>query len=82
MGIPLEMNTILVLVGGAGLLACGAVRLWHYAKDWIPKRKTDDLVEVTRAYSLLHDKLCANGSKEHADRLRCEILPQVLVKTK
>lgn len=82
MGIPLEMNTILVLVGVAGLLVCGLIRLWQYAKDWIPERNTDDLVDVARAYQLLHDKLCANGSKEHADRLRCEILPQVLVKKK
>lgn len=82
MGIPFEMNTMLVIVGVAGLVICGAIRLWPKAKEWVPDSSPDELVDITRAYAVLHKALIENENVEYADKLRCEILPQALVAKK
>lgn len=73
-------SNLLIVLGVAGLVVCGA---WKYAPrlaNWLPLRQSarSDLAEITRAYATLQTALVANGSVAAADQLRTAILPEAV----
>ena len=69
-------STLLIVIGVAGLLACGVVRVAPALKGLVKLRPTrNELHSVVAAYSVIHSALVANGESDQADHLRTKILP-------
>lgn len=73
-------SSLLVVVGIAGLVICGAVRLLPYLKGLsLPAfNKGNDTHKVVDAFVVLHEALLAAGEREQADVLRTKTLPAAI----
>ena len=72
-------STLLVVIGIAGLLACGVVRVAPSLKGLVKLRPSkSNLHSVVAAYEVLHSALVASGESEQAAHLRTKILPSAV----
>tara|TARA_R100000808_G_scaffold19628_2_gene42548 strand:+ start:4275 stop:4523 length:249 start_codon:yes stop_codon:yes gene_type:complete len=77
------MNNLFIIAGAAGLVVSLAVRCWPSVAASLPriatrKPKPADVVDVVRAYQIIHQRLIEVNAPARADQLRTEIFPEAI----